>query len=235
MTPLQHHVQLELIRQEAGRHQEREALLREITEEVRDTQHLTGCQTLSPSVLQALREVPRDAFVPEALRASSYLNMPLPIGHAQTISQPFIVALMTELLALQSDDVVLEIGTGSGYQAAVLSRLVKQVDSVELIDTLAVQAKERLERLNLRNVSVHIGDGHAGWPAHAPYDAIMVTAAASRIPPALIDQLKPGGHLVIPVGVDHGRQGLLLVCKNQAGQLQEREVLPVAFVPLRSA
>lgn len=235
MTPLPHHDPPELISPDSDRHQEREALLQEITQEIRATQHLTGCKALSPGVLQAMREVPRDAFVPEELRASSYLNTPLPIGHAQTISQPYIVALMTELLALQPDDVVLEIGTGSGYQAAVLSRLVKQVVSVERIDTLATQAKDRLARLNFRNVTVHTGDGHAGWPEHAPYDAIMVTAAASRIPPALIDQLKSGGHLVIPVGVDHWRQGLLLVCKNQAGQLQEREVLPVVFVPLRSA
>ena len=221
MTPLQHHDQAH------------EALVREIAEEVRDTQHLTGCKTLSPRVLQALREVPREAFVPEELRPCSYSNIPLPIGHAQTISQPYIVALMTELLALEPDDVVLEIGTGSGYQAAILSRLVKQVESVEFIDALARQAKERLAGLNFRNVTVHTGDGHAGWPEHAPYDAIIVTAAASQVPQALVDQLKPGGHLVIPVGADHWRQGLRLVSKNLAGQLHEREVLPVVFVPLR--
>ena len=216
-------------------HQQREALLLDIAQDVRVTRHLTGCPELSPAVLQALRDVPREVFVPEDLRHSSYLNTALPIGHAQTISQPFVVALMTELLALQPDDVVLEIGTGSGYQAAVLSRLVKQVESVEIIEALAHQAKERLAQLKVCNVTVHTGDGHAGWPPHAPYDAIIVTAAASRIPPALIEQLKPGGHLVIPVGVDHWRQGLLLVCKGQTGQLQERQVLPVVFVPLRSA
>lgn len=217
------------------RHGEREALLQVIAKEVRDTRQLTGCDSLSSRVLQALREVPREAFLPDELRSSSYLNTALPIGHAQTISQPYIVALMTELLALQSTDVVLEIGTGSGYQAAVLSRLVKHVYTVEIIEALARQASERLPLLNFRNVTVRAGDGHLGWPEHAPYDAIMVTAAASWIPPALVDQLKPGGHLVIPVGADHWRQELLLVSKNQAGHLQERQVLPVVFVPLRSA
>lgn len=216
-------------------YREHRALLRDIVEEVHRTRHLTGCAEISQRVLHALLEVPRDAFVPEGLRASSYINTALPIGHAQTISQPYVVALMTELLALQPTDLVLEIGTGSGYQAAVLSRLVKQVYSVEVIEVLARQAIERLARMNFRNVTVRVGNGHTGWLEHAPYDAIIVTAAASGTPPALIEQLKPGGRLVIPIGADHWRQELLLVNKNQAGQLQERQVLPVVFVPLRPA
>lgn len=217
------------------RQQQCEALLRDIDEQVSGTRHITGCSALSSWVAQALREVPREAFLPEEWRADSYLNTALPIGHAQTMSQPYIVALMTELLALKPADVVLEIGTGSGYQAAIVSRLVKQVYTVEIIEALARQASERLARLKFDNVNVRSGNGHAGWPEHAPYDAIMVTAAASRIPPALLDQLKPGGHLVIPVGADHWRQGLLLVCNHQPARHQDRQVHPVAYVPLRLA
>ena len=220
--------------QDDDRIAQRETLLQDIAQELGDTRHLTGCPALSPRVMQALRAVPREAFVPETMRPCSYVNMALPIGHAQTISQPFIVALMTELLALQPAHKVLEIGTGSGYQTAVLSHLVRQVDSVEIIEALARQAQNRLAQLNVHNVTVHTGDGHAGWPPQAPYDAIIVTAAAPRIPQALIDQLKPGGHLVIPVGSDAWRQSLQLVCKGQAGQWQVREVLPVVFVPLCS-
>jgi len=211
-----------------------DAMLNHVVDDVSVTQHLTGRAALSPQVIRALQEVPRDAFVPTELRTSAYLNTPLPIGHAQTISQPYIVALMTDLLALQADDVVLEIGTGSGYQAAVLSRLVKQVYSVECIEELARQATQRLNRLKYHNVSVRTGDGNAGWPEHAPFDAVIVTAAAPRVPPALVHQLKPGGRLVIPVGMDHCNQELLLIHKNAHGQLTQRSVLPVVFVPLRS-
>ncbi|WP_413785888.1 protein-L-isoaspartate(D-aspartate) O-methyltransferase [Aquabacterium sp.] len=193
---------------------------------------MTGRASLSKRVVQALRQVRREAFVPDDLQDSAYLNMPLPIGHRQTISQPYIVALMTELLEPQADQVVLEVGTGSGYQAAVLAGLVKHVYSVEVLPALAEQAKERLRRLGYHNVSVREGDGSEGWPEHAPYDAIIVTAAGPQVPLALIEQLKPGGVLVMPVGPSHFGQILRVIRKGAESQLDERDVLPVAFVPL---
>lgn len=209
-----------------------DALLQEIEAEVRDTQDMTGHASLSTNVMQALRRVRREAFVPEHLQDSAYLNTPLPIGHRQTISQPYIVALMTELLEPQADQVVLEIGTGSGYQAAVLAELVRHVYSVEVVHVLAEEAKERLRRLGYHNVSIRAGDGSLGWPEHAPYDAIIVTAADPQVPQALIEQLKPGGVLVMPVGGSHFGQSLRVIRKSTDSRLDERDVLPVAFVPL---
>lgn len=209
-----------------------DALLHEIEAEVRDTQDMTGRTSLSKRVVQALRQVRREAFVPDYLQDSAYLNMPLPIGHRQTISQPYIVALMTELLEPQADQVVLEVGTGSGYQAAVLAGLVKHVYSIEVVPALAAEAKERLQRLGFHNVSVREGDGSLGWSEHAPYDAIIVTAAGPQIPQALIEQLKPGGVLVMPVGGSYFGQSLRVIRKGADSQLDERDVLPVTFVPL---
>lgn len=209
-----------------------DALLHEIEAEVRDTQDMTGRASLSKRVVQALRQVRREAFVPDYLQDSAYLNMPLPIGHRQTISQPYIVALMTELLEPQADQVVLEVGTGSGYQAAVLAGLVKHVYSIEVVPALAAEAKERLQRLGFHNVSVREGDGSLGWSEHAPYDAIIVTAAGPQIPQALIEQLKPGGVLVMPVGGSYFGQNLRVIRKGADSQLDERDVLPVTFVPL---
>lgn len=207
-------------------------LLDEIREEVRETRHYTGCGALSERVLAAFSQVPRHEFVPAALRAAAYVNRPLTIGRGQTISQPFIVALMSELLETAPDDVVLEIGAGSGYQSAVLARLVQQVYSLEIIPELADAARERLARLGYANVEVRQGDGRAGWPAHAPYDGILVAAAAAEVPRALIDQLKPGGRLLIPLGGRlHGQQ-LLLIEKDAQGRPSRRAVLPVIFVPL---
>lgn len=211
---------------------ELELLLEEIREEVWGTRRFTGRSILEERVIQALREVPRHAFVPNELRYRAYANHPLPIGHGQTISQPYIVALMTDLLEPRPEDVVLEIGAGSGYQAAVLGKLVKQVYTMEIVAALADQASERLRRLGYDNVEVRTGDGHLGWPEHAPYDGILVAAAATRIPPALIAQLKPGATLVIPVGAPHAAQDLVALRKQENGELQERRVLPVAFVPL---
>ena len=165
---------------------ERAFLVDEIEAEVRSTRGLTGCASLSSRVVEALRRVPRHAFVPEELKGVAYRNTALSIGHSQTISQPFVVALMTELLALKREDVVLEIGTGSGYQAAVLSCLVKQVYSLEINGELAAQARDRLRRFGFDNVEVREGNGCSGWSEHAPYDAIIITAAAARIPGALI-------------------------------------------------
>ena len=210
-------------------------LLDEIRDEVRDTRELTGRPVLDPRVLEALRGVPRHMFVPDDLQASAYVNHPLPIGHGQTISQPYIVALMSDLIQPRAGDVVLEVGTGSGYQAAILSRLVKQVYSLEIIEELAAQARVRLQRLGCDNVEVRAGNGRFGWPEHAPYDSIMVTAAAPRIPPALIEQLKAGGILVMPVGSRYLGQELLVLEKDALGGLEERRVLPVAFVPLTGA
>jgi protein-L-isoaspartate(D-aspartate) O-methyltransferase len=183
-------------------------------------------------VLETLREVERHQFVPESLQSEAYLNHPLPIGHGQTISQPYIVALMTDLVAPDADDVVLEVGTGSGYQAAVLAKLVGQVYSIEIIEPLAEQAKVRLARLGYDNVTTSLGDGYFGWEEHAPFDAIVVTAAATHVPPPLIAQLKPGGRMVIPVGGRFSVQYLLLLEKTAAGDVLTRQITAVRFVPL---
>ncbi len=188
-------------------------------------------QHIDRSVLEAMRQVPRHLFVPEALQARSYEDRALPIGNQQTISQPYIVALMTDLLATEPDHVVLEVGTGSGYQAAVLSHLVRHVYSIEIIAPLAAEAAERLSDLGYGNVTVQQGDGYMGWPEAGPFDAIMVTAGADHIPQPLVDQLKPGGRLVIPVGSSAGNQQLVLLQKDRQGRTRTQHILPVAFVP----
>lgn len=212
-----------------------ERLLDEIREEVRSTRQHTGRPALDERVIEALRQVPRHAFVPQQIQYGAYANHPLPIGHGQTISQPYIVALMTDLIQPRPEHVVLEVGTGSGYQAAVLAKLVKRVYTLEIVAALAREAGERLRRLGYDNVEVREGNGHLGWPEHAPYDAILVAAAATRIPPALIEQLKPGGILVIPVGEQHAAQDLMVIRKQANGRVEETRVLPVAFVPLTGA
>ena len=184
-----------------------------------------------PRVLEAMRAVPRHEFVPPAHLAQAYEDHPVPIGAGQTISQPYIVALMTELLRPQKEDRVLEVGTGSGYQAAVLAGLVKQVYTIELIEELADSARQRLRRLGYKNVEVRQGDGYAGWPERAPFDKIMVTAAPESVPPALLAQLKPGGRLVLPIGPRFAQE-LLLVEKDQQGKSKTSTVLPVSFVPM---
>mgnify|MGYP002620089521 CR=1 FL=1 len=184
------------------------------------------------ATLRAMRSVLRHEFVPEQLRAQAYADRPLPIGHGQTISQPYIVALMTELLDVDEDAVVLEIGAGSGYQAAVLAEIVKKVYTIEIIEPLGRQAIERFERLGYDNVETSIGDGYHGWEEHAPFDAIIVTAAASHIPPPLVEQLKPGGRMVIPVGPPLATQHLMIVEKDEDGVVSQRSVMPVRFVPL---
>jgi protein-L-isoaspartate(D-aspartate) O-methyltransferase len=188
--------------------------------------------SLDPRVLEALRTVPRHEFVPAEQRDRAYEDRPLPIGYGQTISQPFIVALMTDLLNVGEDAVVLEIGTGSGYQAAVLSPLAGRVYSIEIIPELGQAAGERLERLAFENVETRVGDGYYGWPEAAPFDGILVTAAASHIPPPLVQQLKPGGRMVIPVGAAFAQQQLMLVEKREDGGITTRQLLPVQFVPL---
>ncbi len=183
-------------------------------------------------VLDAMNSVPRHLFVPEEYRRGSYFDQPLPIGSGQTISQPYIVALMTEMLDVDNDDIVLEIGTGSGYQAAVLSTIVKELYTIEIIEELGLQASERLKNLGYDNVKVKISDGGLGWPEKAPFDVIIVTAAAPKIPEPLIKQLKPGGRMVIPVDNNFYSQDLLIVEKDEAGNIETEKTIPVRFVPL---
>ncbi len=207
-------------------------LLERVVAETRETGGTTGCPALSERVWGALATVPRHHFVPAAQRDLAYADMPLPIGRGQTISQPFIVALMTELLKLEPDAVVLEVGTGSGYQTAVLARLARWVYSMERIPELAETAARRLRELGYDNVTIRAADGGQGWEEHAPFDGVIVTAAATDIPPALVRQLKPGGRLVVPVGLPGRTQDLRLLRKDEQGVVQDRSVLPVVFVPL---
>jgi protein-L-isoaspartate(D-aspartate) O-methyltransferase len=186
-----------------------------------------------PRVLEAMRQVPRHCFVPPEYEAMAYSDGPLPIGQGQTISQPYIVALMSEMLALEGDETVLEVGTGSGYQAAVLAQLAHTVHTIERHATLAEKAEQVLQALGVRNVAVHLGDGTLGLPRYAPYQAIMVTAASPAVPPPLLEQLADGGRLVIPVG-GHGSQ-ILELWRRQGTQFDQEQTLPVAFVPLRGA
>lgn len=184
-------------------------------------------------VLRAMAEVPRHEFVPEALRVSAYEDRPLPIGLEQTISQPFIVAMMTELVDPKPGHRVLEVGTGSGYQAAVIARLVAKVYTIEIIPEHAESARQRLQRMGVANVEVRAGNGYLGWPDEAPFDGILVTAGATEIPQPLVEQLKPGGRMVIPVGNGPDDQVLKVVEKSQSGTVEVRDVFPVRFVPLR--
>lgn len=203
-----------------------------IEREVRYTQSYIGKSKFDDRVMQAMATVPREKFVPEHLHYQAFDDGPLPIGFGQTISQPYIVALMTDLLELKPEHRVLEIGTGSGYQSAILAQLCEKVFSVERIPELSMLAVERFKQLKYKNIETHIGNGYLGWQEHAPYDGIIVTAAATHIPQALVDQLKPGGKLVIPVSVASFGQSLLLVKKKMDGEIEKKDVLGVAFVPL---
>jgi len=192
----------------------------------------TGLAAMSPAVRAALGKVERHRFVPAGQQSLAYRNHPLPIGSGQTISQPYIVALSTDLVAPQPGQRVLEVGTGSGYQAAILAEIVSKVYTIEIVPSLGKAAAERLRTLGYANVEVRIGDGYAGWPEQAPFDSIIVTAAAPRVPEALVQQLKPGGRMVIPVGASHEAQQLLIIEKRADGSIERRSVLPVRFVPL---
>ena len=203
-----------------------------INQEIKYTQEAIGRSAFAKRVMDAIKKVPRHKFVPQDLHPYAYDDRPLPIGEGQTISQPYMVALMTDLLALHENDVVLEIGTGSGYQTAILALLVKQVYSMEIIPELRDHAAKLLQTMDYKNVEIRLGDGYGGWPEHAPYDAIIVTAAAMNIPPPLEDQLKPNGKLVIPVGSWGFSQELFLVEKNINGKISHKSILPVSFVPL---
>jgi protein-L-isoaspartate(D-aspartate) O-methyltransferase len=210
----------------------RKRMLAEIDLDLRATAGTTGRSALSPRVAAAIGKVPRERFVPAQYADRAYENRPLPIGHDQTISQPFIVALMTELVDTKPTDRVLEIGTGSGYQAAVLAELVARVYTIEIVRPLGQRAAEVLKALGYGNVEVRIGDGYLGWPEAAPFDAIVVTAAPEHMPQPLIDQLAPGGRLIAPIGSRFGIQQLQLLRKDAQGRAVTRSVLEVRFVPL---
>lgn len=210
----------------------RRRLLAQIEREAAETAGWTGRSRVDPKVMGAMAQVPRHDFMRTGDADTAYENRARGIGYGQTISQPFVVALMTELLDLGPHDRVLEVGTGSGYQAAVLSLLARRVYSVEVVPELAEAAAERLRRLGYANVEVRLGDGRRGWPEMAPFQAIMVTAVAERVPETLVEQLSPGGRMILPVGEVGGNQFLVLVVKSDSGEVAEKKVLPVAFVPL---
>ncbi len=223
------------------------ALAQEVTEAARDemiaaieghARNALGALedgAIDPAVLDAMRQIPREAFVPEDVKAFAYEDSPLPIGYSQTISQPFIVALMTDLLNVGPGDTVLEIGTGSGYQAAVLSPLVDQVYSIEIVSELGERAAGTLEEQGFENVETRVADGYYGWAEAAPFDGIVVTAAAGQIPPPLVEQLEPGGKMIIPIGTPFSAQMLMLVEKQEDGSITTRQILPVQFVPFTGA
>ena len=210
----------------------RKKLMRQIENDVSSTSRYLNKKALDSRVMEAMATVPRHKFVPNTLIPYAYDNRPLPIGQGQTISQPYIVAIMTDLLEIKPSDVVLEIGTGSGYQAALLAELAEQVYTIEIIEPLYKSATKRLAGLGYSNVTTQLGDGYYGWPEHAPFDAIMVTAAAGQVPPPLIRQLKPGGRMIIPVGGAFMTQFLLLIEKCVDKTVSTRQILPVRFVPL---
>ncbi len=211
---------------------ERARLADEISAMARETGAETGRPRFADAVMAAMLKVPRHRFVPAGLEPYAYENRPLPIGEGQTISQPYIVALMTDLLDPRPGHVVLEVGTGSGYQAAVLAEIVARVYTVEVVEPLGRRAAQLLAELGYRNVSARVGDGYEGWPERAPFDSIVVTAAAPEVPPPLLEQLKPGGRLVIPVGGPGDVQLLLVIDKQPDGTTTRRRTLPVRFVPL---
>ena len=205
-----------------------------IAEVVADAVFLTqqiGKSSFDARVIEVMGRIPRHEFVPVELQPSSYINSPLPVGYGKTVSQPFIIALMTDLLDPQAGDTVLEVGAGVGYQAAILAELVKQVYSIDIIEELALETRKRLQRLGYRNVEIGVGNGYYGWSEHAPFDKIMVTAAPDLIPPPLIEQLKPGGRIVIPTGIPD-KQQLVVLEKSADDKLTTREVLPVRFSEL---
>ena len=212
------------------------AMRRQMVDEIARMTHETRGETakaaLSPAVMNAMGRVQRHRLVPAADQSSAYRNHPVAIGHGQTISQPFIVALMTDLLEVKPGDKVLEVGTGSGYQAAVLAELGAKVHTIEIVEPLAREAAKRLAELGYTSIVTRIGDGYRGWPEQAPFDSIIVTAAAREVPPPLVDQLKPGGRLVIPVGTSGGAQTLYVIEKQAGGKVAQRAVLGVRFVPL---
>jgi protein-L-isoaspartate(D-aspartate) O-methyltransferase len=211
---------------------ERAEMIRTIESHVREARGAIRGDQIDPRVFRVMGAIPRHEFVPEELRQASYADRALPIGYGQTISQPLIVAVMTDVLGVDPTSVVLEVGTGSGYQAAVVAGLVRQVYTIEIIPSLALSATDRLQRLGYANITVRVGDGYSGWQDAAPFDGIIVTAAATHIPPPLLEQLKPSGRMVIPVGPPFGMQHLTVVERGADGRARTRQLFPVKFVPL---
>lgn len=211
---------------------EHQALIREIEANVKRTRDYLGKAALDPRVMEAMATVPRHEFVPKPLRRMAYENRPLPIGLGQTISQPYIVAIMTDLLDLPADCTALDIGTGSGYQAAILAEICTTVYTIEIVAPLGREARARLERLGYDNVQTRIGDGFFGWPEAGSFDAIIVAAVTDRLPPPLVEQIKPGGRMILPIGSPLTGQDLILVEKDADGEISTRSILPVIFVPL---
>jgi protein-L-isoaspartate(D-aspartate) O-methyltransferase len=212
--------------------EQRDYLVRQVEQHVHETAAWLGRKTLDPRVIAALAATPRHEFVPPALIDRAYEDRPLPIGADQTISQPYIVAIMTELLELDEDCNVLDIGTGSGYQAAILAELCSRVWSIEIIPSLGLAAVERLARLGYTNIEVRIGDGYSGWPEQAPFDGIIVAATGDEIPPPLLAQLKPGGRIIMPLRNRAGAETLVVAYKERDGRISTTDILPVRFVPL---
>lgn len=210
----------------------RRQMVQEIALYVKYTSEQTGKEALDERILEVMGRVPRHVFVPVELQSFAYADTPLPIGYGKTISQPYMVALMTDLLALKPDDTVLEIGTGLGYQAAILAELAQKVYSIEIIEELEEGARKRLKQNGYTNIETKVGDGYHGWPKNAPFDAIIVTAAPDLVPPALINQLKAGGRMVVPAGVSLDSQQLMLVEKDPNGRITTKEILPVRFTQL---
>ncbi|MFN5746663.1 MAG: protein-L-isoaspartate(D-aspartate) O-methyltransferase [Methylococcaceae bacterium] len=210
---------------------QRAAMVRQIRAEALATAVYTGLTAFSPAVMKVMARVPRHRFVAPEWVDSAYVNTPLTIGYGQTISQPFMVALMTELAAIRATATVLEIGCGSGYQAAILARLARRVYSIERVEPLAMEASQRLAAMGYSNVEVRAGDGYYGWPEQAPFDAILITAAVAEVPPPLLAQLKPGGRMVVPLGTATEGQELTVLTRHSDGMVTQQRVLPVAFVP----
>lgn len=210
----------------------RERLLAEISDDAARTEHYTGRASFANDVMTAIGQLSREHFIPEHMQNRAYENQPLPIGRGQTISQPFIVALMTELLDLQPTNRVLEIGTGSGYQTAILAELTAEVFTIELIAELQEAARERLLAINHTTIEYRVGNGWTGWPEEAPFDCIIVTAAAIKLPMALSTQLRPGGRMILPIGRQNETQFLTRLTRDKDGYLREKRLLPVSFVPL---
>ncbi|EGV49973.1 protein-L-isoaspartate(D-aspartate) O-methyltransferase [Candidatus Endoriftia persephone] len=213
---------------------DRFGMIRDIVDETRYVGRMTGRSEISRSVLAAMERVPREQFVGPAMLQHAFDNSPLPIGSGQTISQPFIVALMTDVAAPETHDKVLEVGTGSGYQTAILAELVNQLYTVEILPEMARAARQRLDTIGYNNIHYRVGDGRNGWAEEAPFDIILVTAAAVEVPPTLIEQLRPGGRMVLPVGERYAAQELVLLEKDDQGAVSLSSLLPVAFVPLTS-
>ncbi len=211
----------------------RRALMRDIRSHAKLAQQRVGLAPLDRRILKVMAQVPRHEFVPEPLKPYAYLNRPLPLGHGQNISEPYLIALMTDLAGITPGAVVFETGTGAGYQAAVLAKLAKRVYSVEIIKPLAVRAAKTLARLGYDNVSVRAGDGYFGWAKHGPYDAMIIKESMTYVPQPLLDQLKPGGRMVVPLGRAGGPQFLTLIVKDAQGRIRETRILPVLFSPLQ--